>query len=286
MKEIRPEVLTQNIGDADVQYLRYPGKGPTVIALHATGFNPWLWHPIARDLTEHCQFIAPYFCDHRETDPEKGGLDWMLLAADLGEFCNRLNIDAPLFIGHSMGATIMTITNATMGNRAKKMILVEPIFMPQEFYKIEFHLEDHPLAAKAIKRKNQWDSKEQVRQYFKSKDFFKNWDEEMLELYIKYGVQQVDGEGVCLVCPPKREASLFMGSMKFDPWPVLSKNECPVLVVEGEISENNQIIDLVTVTDLLPNGTYHLVEGAGHLVTMEKPGIILDLIKQFLLDIR
>ncbi len=83
MKTNQPKIRSQDIGDADLQYLFYDGSGPTIILLHATGFLPWLWHPIARELSDSFQIIAPYFCDHRETDPAKGGLSWMKLADDV-----------------------------------------------------------------------------------------------------------------------------------------------------------------------------------------------------------
>ena len=65
----QPEIKTQTIGDTELTYLLYEGPGPTVIMLHATGFLPWLWHPVAAALLPACRVIAPYFCDHRESDP-------------------------------------------------------------------------------------------------------------------------------------------------------------------------------------------------------------------------
>jgi lipase len=51
----------QDIGDIDISYLLYEGDGPPLIFLHATGFLPWLWHPLARDLSVVYRIIAPYF---------------------------------------------------------------------------------------------------------------------------------------------------------------------------------------------------------------------------------
>jgi hypothetical protein len=45
-----PQTFMQNIGDAEIASLRYEGEGPLLIFLHATGFLPWLWHPVAREL--------------------------------------------------------------------------------------------------------------------------------------------------------------------------------------------------------------------------------------------
>lgn len=82
-------------------------------------------------------------------------------------------------------------------------------------------------------------------------------------------------------CSPQREASLFMGGMQYDPWPLLSKISCPILLLEGELSENRSYIDLKKASEAFPNGTYQLVHGAGHLIPMEKPKEVLEIIRGF-----
>jgi lipase len=279
--DVMPQVMTQDIGDADLSYLFYDGEGPTLILMHATGFLPWLWHPIARGLGPSWRVIAPYFCDHRETEPEKGGLNWLIIAEDLAIFCERLGIKNAALVGHSMGATVLTLAHAAFGLDARGIILIEPIFLPQDFYKAKLAVEDHPLASKSIKRKDYWESKSEALSYLKSKKLFMNWDEEMLELYIQYGMKDCDNGGLTLACTPKREASLFMGGMHHDPWPFIPKVRCPALVVEGEESENRHFIDLKMATSTFPNATYRLLKGAGHLIPMEKPQEITGIIREF-----
>ena len=130
-----PQTRTQKIGDAEIPCLFYEGDGPPLIFLHATGFLPWLWHPLARELADSYRIFAPYFCDHRETDPENGGLNWMTLAEDLSRFCESLHLEKPFLVGHSMGATVSMMANATGGLPAAGMVLIEPILLPPEFYK-------------------------------------------------------------------------------------------------------------------------------------------------------
>lgn len=281
MNQTMPEMLTKDIGDTDIQYLKYGDRGPTVILMHATGFSPWLWHPVSTALARTCQVIAPYFCDHRESDPEEGGLNWVILAEDLCRLCDSLEIKDPFLVGHSMGATVMTLANGLHGDVAKKMVLIEPIFLPENFYNIGLKVEEHPLASKSIRRKNSWQDKTEVRNYFKSKPFFQSWDDEVLDLYIQYGVSEREAGGFELTCSPRREASLFMGGGIYDPWPVLSKISCPVLVVEGEKSENRPWIDLKKAASLFQTGDYTMVEGAGHLIPMEQPKEILKIIEDF-----
>ncbi|MBN2026960.1 MAG: alpha/beta hydrolase [Actinobacteria bacterium] len=276
-----PEVLTQDIGEVELQYLHYPGDGPALVLLHATGFLPWLWHPIARELVGDFRVIAPYFCDHRVFDPEEGGLSWLLLASDLTTFIRRLEIDEPYIVGHSMGATVAAIAEAHMGPLASRMMLIEPILLPSGFYEAEITVEQHPLASKSIRRRNAWSDEEEAREYLGEKDLFANWDREMLDLYLQHGMSEADGGALTLACSPRREAALFMGGMEIDPWPLLEKVACPVLLVEGEKSENRLVIDLSRAASIIPNADLEVVTDARHLVPMEKPREVLALIREF-----
>lgn len=279
--QIQPEIMRQDIGDVEIQYLHYPSDGPVLVLLHATGFLPWLWHPIAQALSPRYRIIAPYFCDHRSAEPEQGGLSWKLLASDLARLCEKLALERPYLAGHSMGATITAIAHATEGLPAAKIVLIEPIFLPQVIYQAGLDLERHPLASKSIKRRNRWDSEAEARSYLSSKKMFEKWDAGMMDLYVKYGMTPDDGGGLVLACHPRHEASLFMGGLQFDPWPILPTIQCPVMVVEGEASENQAYIDLPKIASLLPNGLYRMIKGAGHLVPQEQPAEIARLFAEF-----
>ena len=103
----------------------------------------------------------------------------------------------------------------------------------------------------------------------------------MLSLYVRYGMKQNEESGLELACSPKKEAALFMGGIRYDPWPLLPQVPCPVLVLEGEHSENRSFIDLQKAVSLFPNAVYRLVRDVGHLIPMEKPGEITDAIREF-----
>ncbi len=281
MKGPMPEVRTQNIGDAEIEYLYYDGNGPYIIFLHATGFLPWIWHPIARELAGKCRVISPYFCDHRIIDPEHGGISWMQLADDLCALCRSLGTSEPFVVGHSMGATTMTLAEAVHGSVARRMILIEPIFLPEDFYRVQITVDQHPLASKSIKRKNYWENGSDAKEYLRSRKLFSNWDDEMLDIYTRYGMISGETGGLTLACHPRREAALFMGGMQVNPWPMLEKVTCPALVVEGGESENRNYIDLRKASEMLPSGEFTVVEGAGHLVPMEKPAEVLNMISSY-----
>jgi len=279
----RPIIKTVDLSDSHIQYLHYPGNGPTIIMLHATGFLPWLWHPIARELNQKHSYeiVAPYFCDHRDADPNEGGFHWILLSEDLYRMCLQLKIKKPILIGHSMGAVLATLSHTVYKLQAKNMILIEPIFLPDTFYQTKTSVEKHPLAGKSIRRKNFWKDADEAHQYLRSKSLFKNWDEEMLSLYITHGMMPQDG-GLTLSCTPKREAALFMGGMHYNPWPLLDKIQCPTLIIEGGRSDNQHVIDLKKATKAIPDGSYQIIEEASHLIPMEFPTVCLNIFETFI----
>jgi pimeloyl-ACP methyl ester carboxylesterase len=227
---------------------------------------------------------VPYICNYRECDPEKGGLAWGIIAEDLSGFCHSQHIHNHLAVGHSMGATVLTIAAALFGMKPRAMILIEPIFLPEEFYSMKISVKDHPLASKSIKRTNNWENEEQAWAYLKSKSLFSDWDEEVLALYIKYGMEKQKTGDLKLTCTPENEAAMFMGGSSSNPWPLLDKLTCPVLVIEGEKSPNKEFVDLPRAVSLLRHGKYKSVTGAGHLIPMQKPQEVAQIIKEFLAE--
>jgi lipase len=281
-----PQICKQNIGDAELSYLLYEGDGPPLIFLHATGFQPWLWHPLARELACAYRIVAPSFCEHRETDPENGGLSWVTLAEDLVRLCNLLQLKKPFLVGHSMGGTVHLIAHALSGLQAMGMILIEPILLPKAFYHGRMSVDEHPFAAKAIRRTNFWHNRDEAMAYLRSRPLFQRWDDEMLDLYISHGMMGGENGGLKLTCTPQREAALFMGGRQFDPWPLLPKVSCPALLIEGEKSETVGFIDLNRMQSLIPDCKRHLVKDAGHLIPMERPQEVTRLIGEFFFPLR
>ncbi len=282
MKMDIPELKHQNVGGAELPYLYYPGGEKKILFAHATGFLPWLWHPIIEQFTPEYSVWAPYICNYRSCDPYQGGLSWNVVARDLGEFCRAQSIDQPLLVGHSMGATVLTIAAALYGVMPRGMVLIEPIYLPDAVYSMTPSVKDHPLASKSIKRQNYWQSEDDAMSYLKTRSFFAGWDEGILALYKRYGMEKMPEGDMRLACTPESEAAMFMGGWCCDPWPLLKKISCSALVIEGGKSPNIGLVDIKRAVSLLPKGHYGSVDDAGHLIPMEKPGEVVSIIKNFI----
>lgn len=281
MDRYLPETRSQDIGDVALQYLLYAGDEPTIVLQHATGFLPWLWHPIARQLADAHRVIAPYFCDHRDAGLDSGGMAWMTLAEDLAGLSRYLQLKAPVLVGHSMGATVMTFAEAVYGLGAAGLILIEPIFFPEDYYNTRGNVEDFPIVSRSLKRRNRWKDAADVKSYLKSKPLFADWKEEFLDLYIEYGTVKRKNFGLELTCSPQKEAAIFMGGVARNPWPLLHRVGCPVLVLEGSKSDVGRIINFADVASHFRNGRFQRIADAGHLIPMEKPKEILAIISDF-----
>lgn len=283
-----PQTLAISIGDAEVPYLQYgAGKkeASAVVLLHATGFPPQLWHPVARELSQNYRLIVPFYSDHREAQTDTGAVDWMVLARDLAVFCRALEVTRPFIVGHSMGATVAALSESSCGLNAAALVLIEPIFLISDLYGIPFTAADHPFASKSIKRVNYWRDDNELRQYLSTRSLFQKWDSEILELYMRYGFVREEGNGIRLLCSPQREAALFMGGMQKNPWPLFIKIGCPALVLEGGKSENRLYVELQKAASLMPKGSYAMMPDAGHLIPMEKPEETAAAVKEYFDDV-
>ncbi|MDZ4165540.1 MAG: alpha/beta hydrolase [Smithellaceae bacterium] len=278
-----PEIGNVKLDDTRLSYLHWPSEGEPLILLHATGFLPWLWHPIAMKLWPKYRIIAPYLCDHREADPHEGGLDWYQLAWDMSSLLDELEIERPYLAGHSMGGTVLAIAEANFDIQARAMVLIEPIFLLQEIYGLEMTVDDHPLASRSIRRTNHWPDRDEARRYLESSPLFGSWHKETRDLYLEHGMVEEDG-GVRLACSPRMEAAIFMGGLRYDPWPAFPLIKCPVLVVEGEKSTNRQYVNLPKAAAAIPGGKHLLIPEAGHLLPMEDPFRVAQIIADFFLN--
>ena len=282
MKKEIPQLQKQDVGGAELPYLFYEGGARQILFAHATGFLPWLWHPIIENFVPEHSAWAPYICNYRSCNPHEGGLAWHVVAEDLATFCREQKIKNHLMVGHSMGATVSAIAVGRYGLVPRAMVLIEPIFLPEQFYEMTPSLEAHPLASKSIKRLNHWNNEEEAMSYLKSRSFFSSWDPEILHLYKQFGMEKMTEGDMRLTCTPESEAAMFMGGWCCNPWPLLEKINCPALVIEGEQSPNVAFVDLRRAVSLLPRGEFGSVAGAGHLIPMEKPGEITAIIRDFI----
>jgi hypothetical protein len=97
-------------------------------------------------------------------------------------------------IGHSLGGGGLAFAATSMPSLFAGIIFVDPVLPPlslQPYTK-------RSLAYGAILRRDSWASREEAREQFLKKDFFKVWDERVLDNYIEFGMKDSPNGGINL----------------------------------------------------------------------------------------
>lgn len=103
------------------------GEGPPVVAAHGFGLSGLRWVPVGEALADDYELIAYDARGHGRSDaPEEGwGLDARV--ADLRELVRTLDLEAPVLLGHSMGAATVAWTAARHPDRPRGVVLEDPV---------------------------------------------------------------------------------------------------------------------------------------------------------------
>ena len=110
-----------------LHYLEHAGEGPPLIVIPGITSTAVTWEFISARLAE---FARVYTLDTRGRGLFSGGpdLDYWLAdyAGDTANFIAALGLDAPIVLGHSMGARIAIKLAAVAPDCVGRMILVDP----------------------------------------------------------------------------------------------------------------------------------------------------------------
>jgi pimeloyl-ACP methyl ester carboxylesterase len=97
------------INDLRVHYLHWnlAGDKQPIIFLHGLASNAHIWEFVAENLsTRDYPLLAPEARGHGLTDKPENGYGFEVMTRDLSAFIQACNLDNPLLVGHSWGATI------------------------------------------------------------------------------------------------------------------------------------------------------------------------------------
>jgi len=193
----------------------------------------------------------------------------------------ELGLHDPYCVGHSMGATTIALAALERPGCIGRAVFIDPIIMDPKFYKMSFTVNDYPIAAMTLKRRSQWDSREQAIKNYLAKPPFDTWKPEFVELYVNHGMEENGGGGFRLKCKPEDEAQVYVGGLNTDPWPHLPKLDFPTLVMRPMKSETRRGTYPEKVAEIMPNGKLLDFPQATHFLPMEDPDGVIEHILSF-----
>jgi lipase len=261
-----------------LHYLDFGGDGPTAVLHHATGFHAWVWTPIAEALTRRYRVLSLDARGHGDSDKPAGGYEWKQFVGDLTGFIETLRLGRVLGVGHSLGATTTAGAAAERPELFSAAVLLDPVLYPREYRRLSD--EENPMAASARRRREVWDSHEQVFQSYRSRGAFAKWGDDLLRLYVQQGFAAFEG-GVRLKCPASVEARVFGMDMHIDGWEMMSRVQVPTLLMRGAESDKLSAKDADELVRLLPQGLLRTLPETTHTFPMEAPDEVARAILEF-----
>lgn len=242
-----------------LRYAKRGDGGETVILVHGFGgdLDNWLFNIDA--LSEQATVYALDLPGHGQSAKKLDNPGLAAMTGALASFMDALGIGKAHIVGHSMGGAIGMQLAAGQPGKVKSLTLICSAGLGSD---IGSYVEDY-VAAQGRK-----DLKPVLEQLFADKSLVSR---QLVDDVLKY--KRLDGvEGVL----KSLSGALFAGRKQQDqPGAGLAGKLPPTLVIWGK---EDQIIPAAHAANL-PGAKVHVLEGAGHMVFMEKSSDVNNLIK-------
>ena len=251
----------------------FGGEGEPMLFAHANGYPPGSYAHLFRDLGRHFEISA---IEHR---PLWGGREpppnvkWSLFVDDWLRAMDKHVKEPVTLMGHSMGGTISALAAAREPDRFKRLILLDPVFLPTRFRWAQRFMSSKskgrsPMVRKALGRPEHFSSLEEAFSFYRGKRAFSAMSDDALMNYVKAS-KEPTGSGVQLRFSPAWEAAVYSANI-IAVKPVLQKIKLPTLGLRGK--ESNTLLPDVFARwhHWQPTAELHELAG-GHLFPMEHP---------------
>jgi pimeloyl-ACP methyl ester carboxylesterase len=269
----------------EIALLDFGGEGPPLLAHHANGFCAALWAPVAESLRERFRVVAMDARGHGDSsspeDPD--AFEWHHFAEDLAAVAARLAEEAgrPLAVGlgHSFGGTSMLAAAALRPELFERLVCVDPVIFPPEVPDAARVAHGQSLVDGARKRRRDWPDRASAIEHFRPRSLFAGWTERALALYVDEGMRARADGSLELKCAPEVEAAVFGGARRLDLFDRIAGMATPALLLWARHGNFPRAL-YRRVVEHVGDGRIEDVD-AGHLVPMEKPGLVVDAVLRF-----
>ncbi|MBX3429480.1 MAG: alpha/beta hydrolase [Hyphomonadaceae bacterium] len=252
---------------------------PDIVFIHATGFNARTYRALLQPLGERFHVLALDMRGHGLTSlPLKlfSYTSWKRHRDDLIAVLEHFTAPVTL-AGHSMGATISLLTAGVRTDLVSGLALIEPVVLPAAGYAfVQLPLGPQlqrmvmPLAVGAARRRNAFASREEAAAGLTGRGIFKSFPAEVIADYVADGLVEDGKGGFKLACSPKFEAATYT-AQRHDPWGALRRVTDPLVLLRAEKGSTISEASMHRIAAIKADARVATVEGAGHMLPMERP---------------
>jgi pimeloyl-ACP methyl ester carboxylesterase len=277
---------------AKTTFVEYGGTGLPLHFLHANGYPFYCYDPLLNLL--HREFyvfgmsLRPLWDGSKPTDVN----DWQIFSDDLLRFLTEYGTDPVIGIGHSIGATVTLRAALREPNKFRALVLIEPVLFPYgrmiawNFIRaIGLGNRLHPSIPGALKRRRRFEDLDQVFHRYRNRNVFRYLSDDDLKTYIE-GITHKTDNGYELIFSPEWEARIYYtGLHDFDIWRDLPGLEVPTLFVRAAETDTFWEEAANLIKRKQPKAQIETVEKSTHLLPLEHPKIVFDIMKSFLKEL-
>lgn len=273
---------------------------PVLLWGHANGFSAGSYLPLLEELSSHFQVFAFDARGHggsqRPPDPLDGTLHIDRYTDDLRLHTMRVRDlagDAPLFYAaHSFSGVAALRLGAIQGIMPwRAVVLFEPPLVPTPDHP------EHAIAAKtgrdlmagAARRRRRWADPATYAASLGKRIPYANFRPDMLQAHCHATLRPAP-EGDCvLACEPEVEMTTYAAVDNFSTFEALPRFACPVHFVASEPAvppapPSWAALVQRLAADRLPGARLTKMDGAGHMMTFEKPAECRDILLETLFN--
>ncbi|HEX2046240.1 MAG TPA: alpha/beta hydrolase [Acidimicrobiales bacterium] len=246
------------------------GDGPPLLMAHATGFCGPVLAPLAALLADRFHCWTYDARGHGDTETPSGlDWNWSSFADDALAVVDGLGLELPYGFGHSSGGAALLGAEARRPGTFVALWCFEPIVWPE--ITEELVASRRPLISGALKRRDQFASREEAYENFSSKPPLESLDAKALRAYVDCGFAPAK-DGVRLKCPPFVEASIYRQGLRHDGFSRLADVRCPVTIAHGGRSMAMGPSVPRAQVDALPDASLVTFPDLGHFGPLEDLG--------------
>ena len=273
-----------------IPLLDFGGIGAELVFLHANGYPPDCYRPLLSRLAEKYHVMAmvqrPLWPESQPEDID----DWLPLADDFLRFLDAHQTGPIICVGHSMGGIALLRAALREPERFKAIVLLDPVLFPPYFsplwnllYKSGLAYRLHPLVTTTRKRRREFDDLGRLFNGFRRKSIFRYMDDEALQAYVEGIACKTDKGSYQLCYSAEWEVRLYITAVwrDMDIWRGLPKFEVPMLIIRGVETNTFWERTGTLVKQKQPKVRVEALERSTHLVPLERPSEVANLIQSF-----
>jgi len=251
-----------------------------LVLAHATGFCGAVWRPLLPALRERFRVISLDQRGHGDSDKPDDAYAWRDFVDDLAGVIDALRLRDVCAVGHSKGGAAVAGVAALHPGRIGRAVLLDPVLVdPLPEGRTQ---PANAMAVAARRRRQVWDSREQMIESYAGRAPFDVWRRDFLEAYVEGGTfVRADGK-VELKCSGEIEARVYEGAARSSSTEFLHGMAVPTLLVSGERSLTLPPERARRAAAMLRHGRLEVLPGIGHFVPMEAPDAVLRVLGAFL----